>query len=138
MRVRDVMMQRVCVCSVSDPIDKCARLMRDERIGLLPVVNGGGRVVGVVTDRDLALRAVAGNRSGQTRVGEIMTYGPVVTVSPDDELVELESRMAKSRKGRAVVVDRDGRCVGVVSLADIALKEDPARTAMLFREISRR
>lgn len=138
MKVRDVMVEGVSRCSELDRIDMCSRLMRDRRVGLLPVINGGGRVVGVVTDRDIALRVVAGNRPGSTLVREVMTRGPVVTVTAQDELSELESRLAKAHKRRAVVIDNLGRCVGIVSLWDIAQKEEPARTVMLLREVSRR
>jgi CBS domain-containing protein len=137
MKVRDVMVERVSRCSELDRIDMCSRLMRDRRVGLLPVINLGGRVVGVVTDRDIALRVVAGNRPGSTLVRDVMTHGPVVTVTMGDELSELESRLAKAHKRRAVVVDSAGRCVGIVSLWDIAQKEEPARTVMLLREVSR-
>lgn len=137
MKVRDLMVDRVSRCSELDRIDRCSRLMRDRRVGLLPVINSGGRVVGVVTDRDIALRVVAGNRPGSTLVREVMTRGPVVTVTASDELHELESRLAKARKRRAVVVDSLGRCVGIVSLWDIAQKEEPSRTVMLLREVSR-
>ncbi|MBS1151613.1 MAG: hypothetical protein H6Q89_3311 [Myxococcaceae bacterium] len=137
MKVRDVMVERVSRCSELDRIDMCSRLMRDRKVGLLPVINTGGRVVGVVTDRDIALRVVAGNRPGSTLVREVMTRGPVVTVTAGDELTELESRLAKARKRRAVVIDSFGRCVGIVSLWDIAQKEEPSRTVMLLREVSR-
>lgn len=138
MKVSEVMQGRVCVCSHTDPISRCARLMRDEKIGLLPVVNGGGRVVGVVTDRDLALRGLAGDRGPETLVSEVMTYGPVVTASPDDELNEIECRLAKCHKSRALVTDGEGRCVGIVGLEDIAWSETPLRTAILRREVRRR
>lgn len=137
MKVAEVMVSRVSRCSETDRIDACSRVMRDQKVGLLPVVNGGGRVVGVVTDRDIALRVVAGNKPGSTLVREVMTRGPVVTITAGDELAELESRLAKAHKRRAVVIDSLGRCVGIVSLWDIAQKEEPSRTVLLLREVSR-
>lgn len=116
-----------------------AGLMRDENLGFLPVITDEStrRLVGVVTDRDLAVRVVAENLPARTtRIGELVS-GPVLSASPDDDLAELERKMVDNEVRRLPVVDADGALLGVVSIHDIAQVEDEERTGEVFREVSK-
>ena len=95
-------------------VEACARMMRDNHVGFVPVVDGRGQVVGVVTDRDLAVRVLAEDLPAETPVGEVMTRD-VRICRFDDDVESAERKMASTRKSRLVVTDDGGRCVGVIS-----------------------
>lgn len=138
MKVREVMLSHVYTCTEEQTIATCSRLMRDEKIGFVPVLGANGKVAGVVTDRDLVVRAIANDLPLTTPLRDVMTRGPLVAAQPDEELDELEVRLAKGRTSRGLVLDRAGNCVGVVSLSDIALSESMTRTGGLMRAVARR
>ena len=138
MLCRDVMLPYVYKCYETDPVHLCARMMRNENIGFLAVVDHHERLVGVVTDRDLAIRVLADNLAPGSAVDTIMTSAELLTCRPEDELKQLEERMAEAKKSRALVLDDLGNCIGIISLSDIAQSERPRRTGRLLREISLR
>jgi CBS domain-containing protein len=139
MKCKDVMLTLVFKCNVKSSITECAQLMRDEHLGFVPVLDEDLEVVGVVTDRDIAIRVVAEQRDPNTAVSAIMSPAPFLTCAPEDDLHELEERMAKSKKGRALVRARDGALLGIISLSDIAQRErSAARTGKLLKEVTRR
>jgi CBS domain-containing protein len=131
------MKTNVARCSESLTVEACARMMADNNIGFLPVVDDEKRVVGVVTDRDLALRVLGEGRHGGTPVGEVMTRD-VRICHPDDELQEAEWKMSVTRKSRLVVADAEGRCVGVISLSDVAQADTRSRAGGVLRAVTRR
>ena len=137
MLCRDVMNKSVVVCNEGDRVADCARLMRDRCIGFVPVVDGGGQVVGVLTDRDLALRVLAEDLSPETPVRAVMTRD-VRICRPWDSLRAAERKMAAVRKSRLVVADEDGCCAGVISLSDIAQADTRALAGHLLYEITQR
>lgn len=138
MRCRDVMLTFVYRCDESFTAAECARLMRDERIGFVPVVDHRDRVIGVVTDRDLAIKVLAAGKPPTTPVSEVLSGAELVSCSAEDELQVAEDRMARAKKGRILVLDEAGRCAGVISLSDIAQVEDAWRSGDLFRRVARR
>lgn len=110
-----------------DRVDAVARRMRDENLGFAPVCTEDGRLVGALTDRDIALRVCAEDRrAGRTHVEEIMTR-ELLTCRAEEDVQRAEERMVGRRKHRILVVDREGRLAGVISLADLAAREDAAR-----------
>ena len=115
-----------------DPISVCAARMREHQIGLLPVVDAGV-IVGVLTDRDLVVRALALGLPASTPAAEVMTRS-VVSCSPDEELSVVSARWAEARRFR-VLVEEEGRLVGVLSLADVGRVEEPARFGGLARAV---
>jgi CBS domain-containing protein len=137
MRCREVMNKNVVVCEEGESVAACARLMRDRAIGFLPVVDGGGQVVGVLTDRDLTLRVLAEEREPETPVRAVMTRD-VRICRPWDSLREAERKMAAVRKSRLVVADEDGCCAGVISLSDIAQADTRALAGHVLYEITQR
>jgi CBS domain-containing protein len=131
------MKRNVARCAEELTVEACARMMRDNNVGFLPVVDGRGQVVGVVTDRDLAVRVLADDLPSETPVGEVMTRD-VRVCRFDDDLESAERKMAVARKSRLVVTDDGGRCVGVISLSDFAQAEPGARAAEVLRAVTRR
>lgn len=135
----DVMRPMVLRCAPDTTATRCAQLMRDEQLGFVPVVDAKGQVIGVVTDRDLAVRVLAEQLPGSTPVMAFMTPEPFVTCQPHEDLRELEQRLAEAKRSRALVQDRAGQLLGVISLSDIAQAEPSAqRTARVLQEITRR
>ena len=137
MKCSEVMLSHVFTCKEGEPASACARLMRDERVGFVPVVDGTGKAKGIVTDRDLALRLVAAGKPASTPVEQLMSPG-VMTCTPEDDLRDVEARMGKEKKSRALVVDGQGRPKGVISLSDIALVDAPDHVGRLLREVTQR
>jgi CBS domain-containing protein len=118
----------------SQPIVEAARLMRDEDVGSLPVVDDG-RLMGMITDRDIAVRVVAEGRTPEaTTVGEAFTRDPV-TVEPDHDLDEALLLMARHQVRRLPVVEGE-RLVGILAQADVALAEKEKKTGEVVEAIS--
>jgi CBS domain-containing protein len=131
------MTAEVEVVDPEESVGDAARKMRDLNIGFLPVCAPDGELVGIVTDRDIALRAVAEDRPSDTAVAEIMSTG-IVSCRPDDDVRRAEELMRVNQKSRIPCVDDDGRLAGVISLSDIAQYEAPGRTGVLLSDISDR
>src|SRR5690349_2599092 len=107
-------------CAATDDSAKfVAKLMRDNDCGAVPVTDQDGRVVGIITDRDLAVRALAEGKGPDATVGELMTSTPACA-SIDDDLREVEKLMSDNQVRRIPVLDAQGRCVGIISQADLA------------------
>ena len=132
--VRDVMTEDPRSIGVSASVVEAARLMRDEDIGSLPVTDGEAPV-GMITDRDMTTRVVAEAADPQTTpVGDVASRD-VISVAPDDDLDEALRLMARHQVRRLTVVE-DGRLVGIVAQADIALRENETKTGQLVEAIS--
>lgn len=120
MNIRDVMTPNPRTVSPEDSIQNAARIMRDEDTGAIPVVENG-RPVGVVTDRDIVVRAVADGGQLDRPVRDIATTN-LVSVSPDMSTREANDLMREHQVRRLPVVEGE-RLVGMVSLGDLAVKE---------------
>jgi CBS domain-containing protein len=140
MKCRDVMTENPTYCMPGDLSVRAAQLMQREDVGLIPVVTDdhSRQLVGVVTDRDLALRVVAQNRHpSQTTVDTVMSAEPV-TCHPEDDLTLAMDRMKEFQVRRIPIVDDEGMLVGIVAQADVALRtEESEETAEVVAEISR-
>ena len=133
MNVRDVMTSNPRTVSPNDSIQVAARIMREEDCGVVPVVENG-RPVGIVTDRDIVIRAVA-EGTGDKAVREIATTD-LVFVKPDSSTKDAEKLMSERQVRRLPVVEND-RLVGIISLGDIAVKEGrDSRTGDTLENIS--
>ncbi|HEY8211311.1 MAG TPA: CBS domain-containing protein [Myxococcaceae bacterium] len=137
MRCKDVMTTLVFRCHEDDPVQKAARLMLEEEVGFIPITTGSGRLAGVITDRDLALRVLAEGKPANTPVCSVMSMEGLLTCRPDDDLRMVARRMEDEQKGRAVVVE-SGQVVGVISAADLAVIEGPRRAGLLMRALAHR
>jgi CBS-domain-containing membrane protein len=109
--------------------------MRDHDCGCVPIVDDGGKVVGIVTDRDLAIRGVAAGKDSNTKLNDLMT--PVANCcGPDDDLRDVEQKMAELQVRRIPIIDAGGRSVGIISQADIALAAGSADGTVTEQEIA--
>jgi CBS domain-containing protein len=134
MNIRDVMTANPRTVSPGDPIQNAARIMRDEDTGAVPVVENG-RPVGIVTDRDIVVRAVADGELNRP-VRDIVS-GEVITVRPEMSTREAAQLMSDHQVRRLPVVEND-RLVGIVSIGDLAVKEsNERRVGDALEEISR-
>ncbi len=136
MRCDEVMTRRTIVVTPDDTAAVAASLMREHGFGFLPVCTADQRVVGTITDRDLALRALAPGAAPTTRVGDLMTR-EVVSCGPEDDLREAEAIMAHRQKSRIMVCDDDGRVLGVISLSDVAQLEPASYAGFMLRRVTR-
>jgi CBS domain-containing protein len=120
MNIRDVMTPNPRTVSPDDSIQNAARIMRDEDTGVVPVVDNG-RPVGIVTDRDIVVRAVADGSQINRPVREIVSNN-LVAATPDMSTREASALMSEHQVRRLPVVEGD-RLVGIVSIGDLAVKE---------------
>jgi CBS domain-containing protein len=127
MRVRDVMTPDPASCTPDSTAQDAAILMRDNDCGSLPVVESESsrKLVGTVTDRDLAIRGLAEGKGPDTRIRELMTDGPT-SAAPDDEVEIVREVMVAQQVRRVPVVDDNGVVVGIVAQADVARVEGAA------------
>jgi CBS domain-containing protein len=133
--VQDLMTRNPCSIAADKSVAYAAKMLRDEDVGLAPIVQGD-RLVGTVTDRDIAIRAVAeGKDPESTKVKEIASIN-LVTVDPHQDLDEALKLMAKYQVRRLPVVEDGGRLVGVVAQADVARNVDEKQTGWVVEEIS--
>lgn len=134
----ETIMKRGVVCvSPQDSAQQAAARMRDENVGFLPVCGQGQKVLGTVTDRDIAIRLVASGMPANMPVRDIMT-SEVVSCRPHDDLDVARELMARYQKSRIMCIDNAGTLVGVISLSDIARNEPGADAADTLREVSGR
>lgn len=157
LRCRDIMTRDVTVAQRDTTLEEVARMMRDEDTGVIPVVepgetnsdsvtevqrvpartNSNGRLVGLITDRDIVIRAIAEGGDARTlRAEEVMTK-ELHTVRPNDRVIEAIRKMGDKQVRRLPVVDREGALRGIISMADVALETESDRElAEALEEIS--
>ena len=135
-KIRDVMTPNPRTIEPSTTVQEAAKLMRDEDVGPIPIVENGS-VSGIVTDRDIVLNVVAeGKDASSTPVSEIASRD-LITVDPDQTLDEALRLMAQHQVRRLPVCEEDGRLVGIVAQADVARQADDARTGEVVEQISK-
>ena len=134
-KVADVMTQRPRAVTPQTSLTEVAEVMETEDVGIVPLVEGD-RLVGIVTDRDIVVRAVAKGKDPQGMPASAVSSRELVTVSPDDDLSEALKIMAQYQVRRLAVTEED-RLVGVVSQADIALQGKDKDTGQMLEGISR-
>src|SRR5438874_4298945 len=133
--VQELMTSNPCSIDSDKPVAYAAKMMRDEDVGLAPIVEGD-RLVGTLTDRDITVRVVAeGKDPASTKVSEVASKR-LVTLDPQQDLDEALRLMAQHQVRRLPVVEEDGRLVGVVAQADVARHGDDTKTGQVVQEIS--
>ena len=123
MKANELMTPSPCCASTQDSARDVARQMRDNDCGAIPVVDESGSVVGMITDRDLAIRALADGKGPDTKVGELMTASPCCA-SVDDNVRDIQRLMSENQVRRIPIVDASGCCVGIIAQADLARAAD--------------
>ena len=139
MKVREVMSTNPVCCLPSDTAQKVARILCDRNIGSVPVVEDqqSQKLIGMITDRDLCCSVVAeGLDPKKTSIEKFVSFD-LVTCRDGDNLEKCERAMQEHQIRRIPVVDGDGRCIGIVSQADLALKEKPEKVSKTVAEISK-
>jgi CBS domain-containing protein len=136
---RDIMTPDPASCRPDQTALEVAQLMRARNVGSVPVVENRDTMtlVGIVTDRDLTMKVIAGGRDPETTsVREVMSPNPI-TCAPDEDIQRALETMARSQVRRLPVVE-SGRLIGIIALADIATRlHAPADTADLVEQLSR-
>jgi CBS domain-containing protein len=135
MQIREAMTPDVRTIAPSATLRQAALAMTSTDVGALPVAEGD-RLVGMITDRDIVVRAVAAGKGPDTTVGEAMSH-EVRYCFEDQELDEVRDNMGDLQVRRLPVVNREKRLVGIVSLADIASWDDAAGAGEALEEITR-
>jgi CBS domain-containing protein len=135
----EVMTKNPVCCRPDDMVVKAAQLMQSENIGSIPVIENEQTLilVGIVTDRDLAMKVIAkGQDAKSTKVEAVMTR-QVVTCRAEDALQKALDAMAEHQLRRIPIVDNDNRIVGIIAQADVATRvNQPEKTAEMVKEIS--
>ena len=114
MKVRDAMAKTVSSAMKSDRVIDIARKMKQEDAGFIPVVENGGTMVGVITDRDIVIRCIAEGHDPRSETAEHLMSREVTIISPDDDLDEAARKMEREEIRRLPVAEK-GRLVGVLS-----------------------
>ena len=137
MLCNEIMKKTVECVRPDDDVRAAAKKMKNTNIGFIPVCEDGKRVIGTITDRDIAMRIVADGKPLETRARDVMTRD-LITCRPGDDLKEAEELMSKHKKSRILCVDDQGKLEGVISLSDIAQHEGRERAAQTFRAVTER
>jgi len=133
--IKHVMTSNPRTIDADKPVAYAAKMMLEEDVGLAPIVEGD-KLIGMLTDRDIAIRVVAeGKDPGQVKVRDVASK-QVVTIDPQQDLDEALRIMAKHQVRRLAVLEEDGKLVGVVAQADVAREGDDEKTGKLVEEIS--
>ena len=138
MRARDLMTANPQVVTTDEPVSHAARIMRDLNVGCVPVVDDRAHLhpSGVLTDRDLVVRCLTERHQGDCRVGDHMTTGALATVTPDADALEVITLMERHQV-RRVLVTENGRLVGIIAQADLALKDGPMEPLVVEHVLER-
>lgn len=137
MNISEIMAHVVRNVAPADPVQKAARLMRDYDIGCVPVCEQG-RLLGLLTDRDLAIRVLAqGELAGSVATAEVMTRDPVCC-RIDDTVKQAAAIMERHHIRRLPVLDHQGRLAGIVSLGDISTHAPHELSGELIEQVSQR
>ena len=134
MRVSEAMSREVQVVQVNQTIQQAAKIMSEIDVGALPVAQEE-RLVGMITDRDIAIRAVAENMAPSSKVRDVMTVD-IKFCFDDEDAEDVADRMAVEQVRRVPVVDREMKVVGILALADLAIRAGARPAAKALEGIS--
>ena len=135
MKVSDAMTSQVSTAAPTDSVRKVAQVMAHVETGAVPIVQDG-KVVGLVTDRDIVLRVVAEGRSFDSPISEAMSEGEVQSVKEDDILADATAKMASHQIRRLIVLNDAGALTGILSLGDVAKDYGAKQVGKTLEEIS--
>jgi CBS domain-containing protein len=139
MKINDIMTKDPSSLTPDATVREAAQVMKREDVGVVPVVNaqGDNRLVGIVTDRDIAIRCVAEGKDGSCQVRDVMSSEDLATCSLGDDVEHVMDAMRTEKVRRIPIVDERGSLVGIVSQADVLRKaRDVNRAGKTVEEIS--
>lgn len=139
MKIQDIMTRDPSSVTADATVREAAQVMKRENVGIVPVVDGQTerRLVGVVTDRDIAIRCLAEGKDGTCRVRDVMSTHDLATCKVNDDVENVMSAMRSEKVRRIPIVDERGSLVGIVSQADVLLKtSDTSRAGETVEQIS--
>ena len=139
MKIHDIMTKDPSCVTPEASVREAAQVMKKEDVGIVPVIEGqsGRRLVGVVTDRDIAIRCIADGKDGSCRVRDVMSTDGLATCRESDDVDNLMSAMRTEKVRRIPIVDERGSLVGIVSQADVLRKtSDTSRAGETVERIS--
>ena len=136
MRVSEAMTRDVRVASPDQTIREVANIMKEIDAGAMPV-GDNDRLVGVITDRDIAIRAIAEGKGPDTKVRDVMSQEQVMYCYEDEDLTHVAKNMAENQVRRLPVVNRDKRLVGIVSLGDVATSASQTTAGKAVKGVSK-
>jgi len=136
MKIGEIMTSEVEVVHPDDTLQTAARKMRDRDIGFLPVMDGG-ELIGVLTDRDLVLRAMADGVKLKTMIGRDIVTSPGIYCFDDQDVNDASQLMQEHQIRRLVILSRhDGSVLGVISLGDLAVNSTPDESGEILQSVS--
>jgi CBS domain-containing protein len=136
MLCEEIMKRDIECLDQKDTVQTAARKMREVKVGFLPICDPAKKVLGTLTDRDIAIRVVADGKPGTTVVSEVMTR-EVVACKQKDDIRKAEQLMGKHQKSRILVIDDGSKLIGVISLSDLA-QQDGSGASKTLKEVSER
>jgi CBS domain-containing protein len=134
MKVKEAMTRGVRLVNPDQTIREAARLMAEIDAGALPV-GENDRLVGMITDRDIAIRAVAEGKAPETKIRDVMSH-ELLYCTEDQDLADVARNMGRNQVRRLPVINHDKRLVGILSLGDLALKEEPTSVGRTVSRVS--
>ena len=133
-KARDFMTKDPTVCKHKDTAMNAVKIMQQEDVGVVPIVNENQECVGIITDRDIVLKVVANNKTpDQVRLQEIMSTD-LLTVHPDDDMETVIMQMEQGKVRRIPVVDNNRRPIGIISERNLAM-ENPQKVAEMTQAV---
>jgi len=135
----EVMTKKPVCCLPNDMAEKAAQLMKRENVGAIPVIENQQtkKLVGIVTDRDLALKIVAEGRAAKSTPVQAVMTRELVTCHPEDDLQKALDAMSEHQLRRIPIVNKDNKILGIIAQADVATRVNkPKRTAEMVKQIS--
>ena len=137
MKVQDIMTGEPRSLTPDCSVREAAQLMKDINAGVIPIVEADSKkLVGVVTDRDIAIRVVAEGKDADCCISDVMSAGNIATASPSDDVDRVMETMSREQVRRIPIVDERGSLVGIVAQADIVRKADDRKAEHTVEEIS--
>ena len=138
MRARELMTAQPVCCTPETSVRDAAMLMVEHDCGCIPVVETmeSGKLIGMITDRDIACRCIAKGHGPDTEVRDTMSATPK-SCGPDDDIAAVENIMASDQVRRVPVVDESGKCVGIIAQADLALNRKATTDGELHRVVEK-
>ena len=127
MKVKEIMTERPKVCALSDNLAEVARLMWEADCGIVPVVAEGGKVVGVITDRDICMASMTKGRNVSNIAVEDVVSGKVFTCKCNDDIHKALDTMRENKVRRLPVIGADGTLQGMLSMNDVMLRTEETR-----------